>query len=74
MFSVGSEGSCLWVNSSWSLFVTTNVFAAGITPWILASVFWIIVPEPVISRNCFGDRSRLFGQNRDPTPPAMMTA
>jgi hypothetical protein len=40
----------------------------------LRTVPWSIEPLPKISRSCFGDFSRLRGQNRVPTPPAMMTA
>ncbi len=37
-------------------------------------VVWISERSPEKRRNCLGEALRLRGQNRLPTPPAMMTA
>jgi hypothetical protein len=50
-----------------------RIFSGGVRGRILATVSWMMVLSPQISRRCLGRRFLLRGQNLDPLPPAMMT-
>src|SRR5262245_51247684 len=73
-FPAGTSGNCSRTAAAWSCPVMTSTRSGGTSGAIRATVCWSIVASPKSLSNCFGRLRRLFGQNRVPLPPAMMTA
>jgi hypothetical protein len=74
IFFTGISGSWRISSAAWFRPVTIRVRSAGTSGRIRSTVSRMIVRSPRMSSRCFGILSRLRGQNRDPFPPAMMTA